>query len=72
MKERKEANHLRNLLCLFPSKLNIFGGEEESEGFTYIFNYFPRLRLEFNGANVCADASFLWNHHLLKRGKPKR
>jgi hypothetical protein len=26
MKGEKEANHLRNLLCLFPSKLNIFGG----------------------------------------------
>jgi hypothetical protein len=68
MKGRKEANHLRNLLCLFPSKLNIFGGGKKKVGFTYNFNYFPRLtQLKFNEA-MLVFPSFLWNHHLLKRG----
>lgn len=75
MKGRKEANHLRNLLCLFPSKLNIFGGGKKKVGFTYNFNYFPRLnQLKFNGANVCrCSFSFIFvESSFVEARKPKR
>jgi hypothetical protein len=59
MKGEKEANHLRNLLCLFPSKLNIFGGGEEKVEALHTFSIiFPGSLNASLMERMCADARF--------------